>query len=151
MTEEQPTTTAVSRVVLPKPKRPPGRPPKHGGYSGAELMPIAQMKEQEIRAVLSGEKIVVGKGDRIMITTLARAWAKIELFDRFFSACGIIDEENKVRAGDIKVYLAALNTVARMCDMMGLTPTSRVRLGIGMIQAQKDLGSLMSESEEDPK
>jgi hypothetical protein len=87
-----------------------------------------------------------------MVTTLARAWAKIELFDRFFAACGMFDEENKARAGDLKVYLAALNTVARMCDMMGLTPTSRVRLGLGMIQAQKDLGSMMSEtSEEDPQ
>ena len=139
----------TSQVRLPKPKRPPGRPPKHGGYSGAELMPIAMMKEQEIRAVLAGEKIVVGKGDMIMITTLARAWAKIELFDRFFAACGMFDELNQVRAGDLKVYLAALNTVARICDMMGLTPMSRVRLGIGLIQAQKDLGSMMSEPGED--
>jgi hypothetical protein len=152
MTEGEETTTAVSRVVLPKPKKPVGRPPKHGGYSGAELIPIALMKEKEIREVLSGERIVLGKGDRIMVTTLARAWAKIELFDRFFAACGMFDEENKARAGDLKVYLAALNTVARMCDMMGLTPTSRVRLGLGMIQAQKDLGSMMSETnEEDPR
>jgi len=151
MTDEQEktTTTAVSRVVLPKPKRPPGRPPKHGAYSGSELVPVAMMKEKEIREVMTGAKIAVGRADVIIVGTLARALAKLELLDRFFAACGMFDEENKLRAGDLKVYLAALNATARLCDMLGLTPQSRVRLGIGLIQANKDLASMMSETEEE--
>lgn len=133
-----------SRVVLPRPKRPVGRPPKHGAYSGAELVPVAMMKEREIREILSGARIAVGTADSIMIGTLARALAKMELFDRYFAACGMFDEENKLRQGDLKVYLAALNATARLCDMLGLTPQSRVRLGISMIQANRDLASMMS-------
>lgn len=149
MTEEN--TTAVSRIDLPKPKRPPGRPPKHGAFSGAELAIITPMKEHEIREVLTGAKVIVGKGDSVVILSLARVLAKVELMDRFFAACGLFDDENKLRQGDMKVYLAAINAAGRLCDMLGLTPQSRVRLGIGLIQAQKDLGSLMSESEEDPR
>jgi len=64
----------------------------------------------------------------------------------------LFDENNKLRQGDMKVYLAAVNASARLCDMLGMTPGSRVRLGISMIQASKDLASMMSEAsdEEEP-
>ena len=48
MNEEQ---TRETRLVLPKPKRPVGRPPKHGAFSGSELVPVVMMKESEIRAI----------------------------------------------------------------------------------------------------
>lgn len=149
MTEGEEKTTAVSRVVLPKPKRPPGRPPKHGAFSGAELAVIAPMKQREILDILEGKKVTVGMGDMIPIRMLAENLAIIECVLRYFKACGLFDEENKLRQGDMKVLQAAINTSARICDMLGLTPKSRLQLGIGYIQAKRDLGSMMSE--EDPQ
>jgi len=137
--------------MLPKVKRPVGRPPKHGAFSGAELVPVAAMKEQDIRDILTGAKVTVGPADAIPIGMLSKNLAIIELILRFFAACGLFDEDNKLRQGDMKVYLAAVNASARLCDMLGLTPQSRVRLGIGMIQASKDLATMMSDAAEEPE
>ena len=145
MSEEQVRET---RVVLQKPKRPVGRPPKHGAFSGIELMPVAQTKESDIRAILSGAKVSVGAADTVPIMMLAKNLAIIELILRFFSAHGLFDEDNKLRQGDMKVYLAAVNASARLCDMLGMTPISRVRLGIGLIQAKRDLDSMMNDPTE---
>ncbi|MCK9600708.1 MAG: hypothetical protein M0R06_16825 [Sphaerochaeta sp.] len=142
------TTDSVpegSRLVLPKSKRPVGRPPKHGAYSGAELVPITKAKTAEIIAVLQGDKIMVGKPDMVIINLLSGNLAKIILLDRFFAACGIFDDEGKIRTNEMKVYYAALNSAARTCDQLGMTPTSRLKLGISMIQAKKDLAGMMSD------
>ena len=141
-----------SRVVLPKVKRPPGRPPKHGAFSGAELALIIPSKKSEIIEILEGNKVAIGPADMPVVNLLAKNMAIIELILRFFSSCGLFDEDSKMRQGDMKVYLAAVNATARLCDMMRMTPQSRVRLGIGMIQATKDLASMMSEAEDgEPK
>lgn len=139
----------VSRLMLPKPKRPVGRPPKHGAFSGSELMPIAMAKESEIVEVLTGAKVMIGMADMVPIALLAGCLAKIELFNRYFAAVGIFDETNKPRQDALKVYLAALNAAARLCDQLGMTPQSRLRLGISMIQARKDLATMMHDGAED--
>jgi len=146
MTEER-----ESRVVLPKVKRPVGRPPKHGAFSGAELALIIPHKRSEIIEILEGNKVAIGPADMPVVNLLAKNMAIIDLILRFFSSCGLFDEDNKMRQGDMKVYLAAVNATARLCDMMGMTPQSRVRLGIGMIQATKDLASMMSEEDGEPQ
>lgn len=138
-----------TRVTLPVPKRPRGRPPKHGAFCGAELAPVADLKEQEIREILEGQKVALSRADSIPVTMLARTLAKMELLDRFFISEGLFDAEQKIRQGDLKIYLAAMNSAARLCDMLGLTPQSRLRLGIGMIQAKKDLAQMMADTPQD--
>lgn len=147
MTEEQKET----RVTLPKPKRPVGRPPKHGAYSGAELAILTPVKKDEIIQVLTGAKVMLGPADIVPVQMLAGCLAKMELIDRFFAACGVFNEEGGIRSNEFKVYLAAMNSATRLCSQLGMTPDSRIKLGIGMIQANKDLASMMSEAaEEEP-
>jgi len=136
----------ASRLELAKPKRPVGRPPKHGAFSGSELVPIARAKASEIIEVLTGDKVAIGNTDRVIIGLLAGNLAKITLLDRYFASVGIFDEENKVRASELKIYYAALNSAARTCDQLGMTPQSRVRLGISMIQAKRDLATMMDDA-----
>jgi hypothetical protein len=148
MTEE--LKPPESRIALPKPKRPPGRPPKHGAFSGVELALILPVKRDEIVSVLTGEQVIIGKTDMPAVNLLAGCLAKIELLDRFFMSYGIFDEENKIREGPYKMYLAALNAAVRMLAQLGMTPDARIKLGIGMIQAKKDLATMMSDDTEAP-
>ena len=147
MTEEQVYET---RVMLPKPKRPVGRPPKHGAFTGAELALLVPIKRNDIIEVLTGSKVIVGPADMVAVGMLAGCLAKMELIDRFFAACGVFDSDNEIRQGPFKVYLAAMNTAVRLLTQLGMTPDSRIKLGIGMLQSNKDLASMMSEEEEDP-
>lgn len=139
-----PPTKAVKRL---------GRPPKHGAYSGADMMPLTVRKRDEIVAVLRGNQVAVGPTDLPYVEMLARALAKVELFDRYMAVNGVFepDPENPGRmipAMVLKVYFTAMNTAARMCDQLGLTPKSRIALGIGMIQAE-DLAGKMRDVRED--
>lgn len=135
-----------SRLMLPKAKRPPGRPPKHGAFTGLELAILAPVKRDEIVSVLTGQKVIVGPADMHAVALLAGCLAKIELIDRYFAACGEFDEENKIRETPFKVYLAAINAAVRMMSQLGMTPEARIKLGLGMIQTNKDLASMMHEA-----
>lgn len=138
-----------TRVTLPKVKRPVGRPPKYGAFTGAELALILPVKRDQIVAVLMGQATAIGPSDMVAVELLAGCLSKIELIERYFKACGIFNEENKIRESPYKVYLAALNAAIRMLAQLGMTPESRLKLGIGMIQAKGDLASLMSDIPED--
>ena len=138
-----------TRVVLPKPKRPVGRPPKHGAFTGSELAILSPVKRDEIVSVLTGAKVSVGPADMIAVSMLAGCLSKMELIDRFFAACGVFDEDNAIRQGPFKVYLAAMNAATRLCAQLGMTPDSRIKLGIGMLQANKDLASMMVDATEE--
>lgn len=142
-----------TRVALPKPRRPVGRPPKHGAYTGAELALLTPVKRNMIVSVLTGDKVMTGPADMVAVNMLAGCLAKMELIDRFFAACGVFDEEGQIRQGAFKVYLAAMNAATRLCSQLGMTPTSRIKLGLGMIQAKQDLASMMSDAadEEEPE
>ena len=133
-----------SRVVLKKPKRPVGRPPKHGAFTGAELALLVPTKRDDIIRVLTGSKVILGPADQVAVSMLAGCLSKIELIDRFFNACGVFDSMNEIRQGPFKVYLAAMNAAVRLMSQLGMTPDSRIKLGIGMLQASKDLASMMS-------
>lgn len=147
MTEGQELET---RVVLPKPKRPVGRPPKHGAFTGSELALLVPIKRNDIIEVLTGSKVMVGPADMVAVSMLAGCLSKMELLDRFFASQGIFDSDNEIRQGPFKVYLAAMNAAVRLLTQLGMTPDSRIKLGIGMLQSNKDLASMMSEDEEDP-
>lgn len=106
-------------------------------------------KRDQIVGVLTGQATAIGPSDMIAVELLAGCLSKIELIERYFKACGIFDEENKIRESPYKVYLAALNAAVRLLGQLGMTPESRLKLGIGMIQAKGDLASLMNDVPED--
>ena len=132
------------------PKRKPGRPPKHGGYSGTELVPITKEKVALINSLLTGSVTIIGPVDEVAVSLLARNLAKIEIIDRWLQVHGLFsDEKLGTPQPVLKIYWAAMNGAARMCDALGLTPTSRMRLGLGMAHVASDLGERMADARED--
>ncbi len=130
-------------------KRPPGRPPTHGGYSGNVLIPITNEKRAEIMDVLYGNDLAIVQSDRVYVDLLARSLAKIEVFDRWLTVNGIIGKDKDglpIPQPLLKVYWAAVNTAMRACDQLGMTPASRYRLGHDMLVVERDLGARMAQA-----
>ncbi|KKK69472.1 hypothetical protein LCGC14_2933710, partial [marine sediment metagenome] len=48
-----------------------------------------------------------------------------------------------------KVYWAAVNTAMRACDQLGMTPSSRMRLGHDLLVAERDMGARMAQARGD--
>jgi hypothetical protein len=138
-------------------KNTPGRPPKHGGYSGFDMMAVAREKEEEIRATLAMAKIELGQQDAMVVSTLAQVLAKIEMLDRWFAVVGLIERvqlyEDRPAVVQVqsamKIYLAAVNSAARLYDQLGLTPQSRNRLGLQIVKPKQDMASSMAEAREE--
>ena len=136
--------TEESKAVV---KRPRGRPPKHGAYSGGVLIPITEDKRKEIMDVLYGQDVPIAITDKVYVDLLARCLAKIEVMDRWLSQFGIIGEDKDglpIPQPLLKVYWAAVNSAMRACDQLGMTPASRYRLGREMLATEKDLGAMMA-------
>jgi len=137
-----------SRAVA---KRPPGRPPKHGAYSGNVLVPITEEKRHEILDVLYGQNIPNAKTDRVYVDLLARCLAKIEVMDRWLTVNGIIGADKDglpIPQPLLKVYWAAVNSAMRACDNLGMTPAARYKLGREMLATEKDLGARMARADD---
>ncbi len=150
--ETQGTPPEDTPVVVEQPrgkralvKRPQGRPPKHGAYSGLEMMALTKGKDAEIRSILFESKVQFGHQDTLVIHTLASTLAKIETIDRWLTVHGLFDEQGQPQAV-LKIWLAAVNSAGRLCDQLGLTPQSRARLGITLVQTRKTLGSMMHDA-----
>ena len=134
-------------------KRGPGRPPKHGAYSGNVLIPITNEKRAEIMDVLYGTQLPIGRSDFTYVDLLARSLAKIEVMDRWLSVNGIIGADKDgipIPQPLLKVYWAAVNTAMRACDQLGMTPSSRMRLGHDLIVAERDMGARMAQARSEP-
>lgn len=119
-----------------------GRPPKHGAYSGKELIPITREKTDLIRGLLTGEVTAIGPTDAITVELLARNLAKIELIDRWLQVHGLFSDKEGTPQPVLRIYYQAVNAASRLCESLGLTPGSRVRLGLTSAQAQ-DLAARM--------
>lgn len=134
--------------VPPGAKPPVGRPPKHGAYSGSALVPVTNEKLALIRKVLEGTAVNIGPSDKIALDMLARNLAKIELIDRWLAVNGLFGGDSGNEPQPIlRIYWQATNAAMRLCVELGLTPQSRVRLGIGMAQAQ-DMAEEMQKAKE---
>lgn len=139
-------------VTPAMPKRRPGRPPKHGAFSGVELIPVTSEKRQEIMEVLHGTALAVAPSDSIYVDLLARNLAKIELMDRWLTINGLIctdKDGNQVPQPILKVYWVAVNAAMRACDQLGLTPTSRTKLGGEMLRTERDIAADMASRRDD--
>lgn len=128
--------------------RPVGRPPKHGAYSGRELVPITAEKTTMIRGLLSGTMTAIGPTDEVAVELLARNLAKIEVIDRWLQVHGLFAAEEGTPWPILRIYWQAVSAAARMCEALGLTPAARVRLGLTTAQAQ-DLAARMQEERGD--
>lgn len=129
-------------------KRPRGRPPKHGVYSGNVLIPLTEEKRTEIMDVLYGNQLPIARTDAVYVDLLARCLAKIEVMDRWLTVNGIIVKDKDgldVPSPLLRVYWAATNAAMRACDQLGMTPASRVRLGHDLLVAERDLGARMAD------
>lgn len=121
------------------PKRGKGRPRKHGAYDKRVLAPVTNEMVALIENLISGERTLIGPTDRPVLELLARALAKVEVIDRWLAENGLFSEKGDPQPV-LKIYWHAVNTAVRLCDQLGLTPASRVRLGVGVAQA-KDIAT----------
>ncbi len=132
----------MADVVHMKRKR--GRPPKHGAYSPEALEPITRQKLQLIEDILRGDKpeAIIGKTDRIAVGLLARTLARIELIDRWSSAHDMLASDSK---DILRVYMTLLNTALKICHELGMTSTSRFRIGVDVAKT-KDMATELLEA-----
>lgn len=125
-----------------------GRPPKHGAYSETALIPLQDKKLKLIMDILSGERAITTSADNIAIELLARNLAKVDMIDKFLAERGLFLSLEEGRPQPIlKVYWMALNSAARLCEQLGLTPTARARLGLKVAQAV-DLASQIHQAKQ---
>lgn len=127
---------------------PVGRPPKHGAYSGRELIPVTAEKVSLVRGLLAGTVLAIGPTDAVAIDLLGRNLAKIEIIDRWLQAHGLFEELTNEPQPILRIYWQAMNAAMRACDALGLTPTARVRLGIGVAHAERDMAAEMAAERE---
>lgn len=125
-----------------------GRPPKHGAYSETALIPLQESKMKLIEDILLGEKSIMSPVDNIAKELLARNLAKVDLIDRYLAERGLFVSLAEGKPQPIlKIYWMALNSAARLCEQLGLTPTARARLGLKVAQAV-DLASQIHEAKQ---
>ena len=126
--------------------RPRGRPKKHGAYSETALIPLQDSKLKLIDAILLGERAIITPADSIAKELLARNLAKIDLIDKFLAEKGLFLSLDEGKPQPIlKIYWLALNSAARLCEQLGLTPSARARLGLKVAQVV-DLASQIQEA-----
>lgn len=129
--------------------KPPGRPPKHGAYSGSQLVPVTEEKTALVRGLLAGTMQLAGPTDAVAIELLGRNLAKIELIDRWLQVNGLFADREGNPQPILRIYWQATNAAMRLCDALGLTPTARVRLGIGIARAEGDLAAEMARQKQE--
>lgn len=155
----RPQRRARIAAGLPAPAGNGTRPPfekgnqvarKHGGYSLLSLGDRASEIADEIRPTLPAYAPADEPTLLLFATTLARV-------ERASAAIALVDENS---TSPLSEYLAAdeptlapnlsalrndlrswINTARRLANDLGLTPTSRARLGLDIAAAQKMLGA----------
>ena len=134
------------------PKRPPGRPPKHGLYSKYQLAPLTDNKYAEIMEYLHGQRLSIAPSDELFVNLLARLLAQIELMGRWLSTNGLFQEDaSGVSRGLphplVSQYLAYIGKAGELCGKLGLTPEGRIKLSRDIAQTD-DFASRMQKARE---
>ena len=114
-------------------------PPNPAGPGNARALKHGARSELRIRgraAELSDylETIVpaVSPADWPLITLLARDLAKVEAISEFIEEHGLTNPDGSERKALLRDLATAANSAARNCDRLGLSPTSRARLGFDL-------------------
>ena len=125
----------------------------HGGRATAKTLPVAETAEEIRQALADSAPVRAQDGglppaDEAAVEVAALALARVRRVTAWLDAFGYLDE----RTGDVKPaarYLEqATRTAERLLAALGMTPTSRARLGLDLAR-QVDLARIMSEPDDD--
>jgi hypothetical protein len=106
----------------------------HGAYSIIRLEPRADQIAADLREIVPARS----ESDEPTIRLLALSLAQIEAATLYVAERGLVDR--KGRPQPILRHLSTVtNTAARLCDRLGLTPTSRAQLGLDLARTEDTL------------
>lgn len=119
--------------------QPPPRPPEFGNSRavthGAKAELIIAPRAAELREHLRSIVPAASPADEPAIALLAMALARVERANEYLADCGLLDGDGMPRPV-LKVLSTWENSAARLCDHLGLTPTSRARLGLDLARGE---------------
>lgn len=114
----------------------PGRALTHGFKSTVAIAPQAQAIADTLRELVPAYTA----SDEPALTLLAWQLARIEAANTYLAEHGLLDGKGRPRPV-LKVLSTSENSAARLMDALGLTPTSRARLGVDLAKT----GDLVAE------
>ena len=100
----------------------------HGGRSEIKIAGRAA----ELSGYLESIVPAVSPADWPLITLLARDLAKVEAISEFLEEHGLTNPDGSERKVLLRDLATAANSAARNCDRLGLSPTSRAKLGLDL-------------------
>ena len=103
----------------------------HGAYSPLRLAPRAEEIASELRALVPASSA----SDEPTVRLLALALAQVEAATLYVAERGVVDAKGQP-APILRHLGTMMNTAARLCDRLGLTPTSRAQLGLDLSRAK---------------
>jgi hypothetical protein len=112
----------------------------HGGRSVVALEPRAAEIAVEVRELVPASS----PADEPSIRLLALALAQVEAASVWLAEHGLVDENGNAR-NLLKHLGTMMNTAARIADRLGMTPTSRARLGLDLSRTGDVLGEYLAE------
>jgi Phage terminase, small subunit len=142
--------------LVPAPPAPEGnaRAEKHGGYRPiprADLSADMQVFYAAFVSVVPARSSVdpdqVAPADEAAVEVCARAFQRWRRVGAWVEEHGEIDEEAGAERPAARFELACERALHRALDALGLTPKSRLRLGLRLMQAAADLSTAMSEQD----
>jgi hypothetical protein len=106
---------------------------RHGATASLRLTPRAEELADGLRAIVP----CCSEADEPSICLLAGVLARIEAANEYLAEQGLFLPGG---GGELQPLLRVLtgweNTAARLCDRLGLTPTSRAALGLDLVRAR---------------
>lgn len=100
---------------------------RHGVYSERDLEPRAVALRSDLAELVPGGTAA----DEAAVTLLGWQLARIEQANTYLAEKGIMDAKGRPRP-ILKMLSTWENSASRLCDQLGLTPTSRARLGVDL-------------------
>ena len=98
---------------------------KHGAFARFQLEPRARDLADDVRVLMPHGSA----SDEIAIRLLSLSLAQVEAATLYVAAQGLVDEAGAPQP-ILKHLGTMLNTSARLCDRLGLTPASRAQIGL---------------------
>lgn len=119
----------LENVQPPKNPAGPGntRSVTHGAHSELLIAPRAAEIRNRLRELVPAYT----PSDDPAVTLLALQLARVERIEAHLDEHGLLDPDGEPRHVN-KLWSACTNSAARLCDQLGLTPTSRARLGLDL-------------------
>ena len=115
---------------------------KHGRYAKKMVLmtPKIHRRKRQIIDLLEGHKFPFGEIDMIAVELLARNLTKIDMVDTYLAEHGLWDEKGVPRA-ILSYYHNASTLAVNLCDKLGMTPTSRVKMGMQLSAGERDFAA----------